>query len=233
MSHARCTGHDSYPPEMTVWARSSSKATLALVMALVTACGSGEAEPGSPSGTGQTSQAGAPGVSSPLPIPPASLALLLPEASDFEKDLIEDARISVAEYEAAKLAEVACLRTAGVTVQEPVRLDGLYKYRLVLSYPAGRPELSNAARECNKEHSGVIDRLWAEVSVPLYQRTISESRRLMAECYRQNGLKVDERPQDSTDPAVQERYRACLTGMWAALDIEGVSFGVDGDGRPQ
>ncbi len=150
-----------------------------------------------------------------------------------KKDLIEDAHISVAEYEAAKLAEVACLRTAGVTVQEPVRLDGLYKYRLVLSYPAGRPELSNAARECNKEHSGVIDRLWAEVSVPLYQRTISESRRLMAECYRQNGLKADERPQDSTDPAVQERYRACLTGMWAALDIEGVSFGVDGDGRPQ
>jgi hypothetical protein len=164
-------------------------------------------------------------------ISPATLAVLLPDASETQKETLGDGRLSLAEYEAAKLAEVACLREAGLTVPETIELDGLFRYRYTV-YSENNQESDGAIGRCAREHAGVIDMVWAEVSVPLYQETIVESRRLMKECYDKSGLKVRDEPHRSTDPEIIASYHNCRSGVDALLRLGGVFWGVEGDGRP-
>lgn len=161
----------------------------------------------------------------------ATLAALLPGASEAQRAVLEDGDLTLAEYEAAKLAEVACMRDAGLTVPATIELDGLYRYRYTI-YSETRQDGDGAIGRCSREHANVIDMVWAEVSVPLYEEAIVESRRLMKECYDRSGLKVADEPHRSADPEVIAKYANCRANVDEALNMGGVSFGVEGDGRP-
>lgn len=156
----------------------------------------------------------------------------LPEASAYQHALLDDGKLTLTEYEMAKLAQVACLRQAGLTVLEPIRLNGLLKFKLTVTAPAEQVDARDLIHNCKEEYADVVDVIWSEVSLPLVQDAIRESRKLMSECYRDHGLKVEERPFDSSDPAVRQRHDDCVQQVDAQLDLGGVSYGVDGDGRP-
>lgn len=188
--------------------------------------GSGGPNPIAPGASGTLGAAG------PKPIPASSLAALLPSASEYETAVLADGMLTLAEYEAAKLAQVQCLREAGLTVVNP-HLNGIYVYRFMVAVESGFGVPPSAVGACKQQFAGVIDMVWAEVSAPMAQAIVEESRRMMAECYAQSGLSVDDRPHDSADPEVLVKHRHCEQLMQTALDIEGISFGVDGDGRPR
>jgi hypothetical protein len=157
----------------------------------------------------------------------------LPQASEYQRALLSDDVLTLAEYETAKLAQLACLREAGLTVLEPVRLNGLLKYKFTVAAPVEQTEAPKLINNCKEEYADVVDVVWAEVSISFVQETIRESRRLMSECYRSKGLKVEERPWIAEGTATQQQHLECLLEVDAVLDLGGVSYGVDGDGRPQ
>ncbi|MGH2609385.1 MAG: hypothetical protein ACRDHF_09890 [Tepidiformaceae bacterium] len=198
------------------------------------ACYSPDAASGDPEATSVPSLAddqpeGAP---RPKPIPNSTLALVLPRASDYEKQLLADGELTLAEYEAAKLAQVQCLQEAGLRVINP-HMNGVYLYTFMVAFESPSGDLPAAVSSCNKQHAGVIDQVWAEVSIPLAQATIDTSRRMMAECYEESGLKVQDHPESSADPFVVAKHERCTDEVQAALNIEGISYGVDGDARPR
>jgi hypothetical protein len=162
-----------------------------------------------------------------------SMRNLVPSASEFQRSLFSDGVLSLAEYESAKLGEIQCLKEAGLGIEGDTRPNGIFLIRfLIVSQGPSDPSRS-AIAQCRKEYAEVVDMIWAEVSVPLVQDVIKESRRLMAECYDRNGLRVDEKPHDSLDPEIESRFRSCLAQVDTALNLGGVSYGVEGDGRPR
>lgn len=179
--------------------------------------------------TGDTAPNGAPQGA----ISASSMRDLLPQASEFQKRLLDDGQLTLAEYESAKLAQVRCLTDAGLRVDGDLTPNGLYVIRFsVVSEGPLRPTGSRIS-DCKKEYAHIIDMVWAEVSVPLVQEVIAESRRMMAACYAESGLRVEDKPHDSMDPDIQSRYRRCNDRVQTALNLGGVSYGVEGDGRPQ
>ena len=206
---------------------------IALAALVSAACGGGNPEPPGVPGEATVADAAPKGVVAPKDIPPSTLSSLLPQASDFQRDILADGRLTLAEYESAQLAQVGCLRDAGFTIVGEAKLNGLFLYRYTVAASTDPSVHSKSLGDCKREYTNVIDMVWAEVSQPMVQGVIRESRTLMAECYRDSGLSIDDRPYDSPDPEISEKYRQCVSKMQTALDISGVTFGVDGDGRPQ
>lgn len=173
-----------------------------------------------------------PDPSAPIQIPGVLFSTIVTNAPPTQNRLLQDGYISLAEYEQAKLSEMQCLRDAGLEVVGNTTLDGLYRYRFDVQAPpdlaGGTPGIMQA---CSDQYSSVIDRIWAEVSVPLLNGVIDESRRLMAECYARNGLDPKTIYNRSSSPDTLATHQECLRQMWVALRIDGVSYGVDGDGR--
>ncbi len=200
-----------------------------LIVVNAAACGGSQTRTGEPRAENNVRTATS-AIPSPLPIPASTLATLLPQATDYQRAVLADGMLTLTEYEAAKLAQVQCLNEAGLNVLGG-KLNGLYLYRFTVAAPADSAGPPPAIGFCKKEYANVIEMVWAEVSVPMSRATIDESRQLMAECYKASSLKVDAHPEDSPDPEIQQRYRECLRKVQTALDIEGFSFGVDGDGR--
>lgn len=172
------------------------------------------------------------GATQPKPIPASTLAIWLPNASDFERTLLVDGQLTLSEYEGAKLAEVQCLRESGLEVLDP-HMNGIYLYRFVVKYESATGKQPDAIGDCKKQYTSVLEAIWAEVSAPLAEKVIAESRRMMADCYKREHLKIEDHPEDSFDPEVFDKYTRCKEQMWSALDIEGISYGVEGDGRPR
>lgn len=162
-----------------------------------------------------------------------SMRDLVPRASEFQRSLFSDGALSLAEYESAKLGEIQCLKDAGLGIEGDTRPNGLFFIRFLIVSRGPSDPSRGAIAQCRKEFTEIVDMIWAEVSVPLVQDVIQESRRLMAECYKRNGLRLDEKPHDSLDPEVEARFRSCLAQVDTALNLGGVSYGVEGDGRPQ
>jgi|GEM_PF-4591112 len=210
--------------------KSSVSAVIALMVAASWGCLGGGAD-----GTSDTtpSVANHPTSTAIATISAVTLKAWESEASEFQMRLLEDRVLTLEEYEQAKLAQVACLTDAGLTVQQPVRLNGLLRYKLTVAAPAERTDATNIIARCKREYANVIDVVWAEVSISLTQGVIEESRRMMAECYDANGLRVRDKPYDSPDPGERQKHLDCEMAVQSALDLGGVSYGVEGDGRPQ
>lgn len=168
----------------------------------------------------------------PSDIPTALLDSEMRSASEFQRALLADGRVSIAEYERAKLAEIQCLTEAGLAVEGATSIDGLYRIRFAVRATAEQasraPEM---IQSCYREFASSIDRVWIDASAPLVQTVISASREIMADCYRAAALKPEDRPHQSLDPADVEAHRRCIEEMESKLNIEGIWYGVDGDGR--
>lgn len=208
----------------------------ALLLSAVIGAGCGDSTESRPSqdssGSDRPSVTQQSGAVQPKPIPASTLAVWLPNASDFEKALLADGLLTLTEYEGAKLAEVQCLRESGLEVLDP-HMNGIYLYRFTIKYESATGKQPDAIGDCKKQYTSVLEPIWAEVSVPLAQQTIDESRRMMADCYKREHLKIEDHPEDSFDPEVFDKSTRCKEQMWSALHVEGISYGVEGDGRPR
>ena len=169
----------------------------------------------------------------PLPIRPGTLETLLPQASEFQRNLLSDGSLTLTEYESAKLAQIACLRENGLEIVGDIGLNGLKMIRFTVASSGPQSVATSVISDCKREFAHVIEMIWAEVSAPLIQEVISESRRMMRECYDENSLRVEDRPHDSDDPNVQAKYSQCAREMQSVLNMGGIFYGVEGDGRPQ
>ena len=154
-----------------------------------------------------------------------------PLASEAERPLLEDGYLTLAEYEGAKLAELACLRERGLTVPDRLVLDGLYRFTYPVSASgAAIATARSAIAECNKAYAMVLDMAWAEITAPLAQETVAKSRAWMATCLASVGLRVEDAPWRSTEPATVELYVGCIRQMQAVFKLGDLAFGVEGDG---
>ena len=168
-----------------------------------------------------------------LPIRQGTLRTLLPQASEFQRELLSDGSLTLAEYESAKLAQIGCLRENGLEVVGDTELNGLMMIRFTVAATGPESVATSIISDCKREFANVVEMVWAEVSAPLIQEKIHESRRMMRECYDNNDLRVEDKPHDSDDTNVQARYRECVRGVQSALNMGGISYGVEGDGRPE
>ncbi|GAB4338728.1 MAG: hypothetical protein Kow0010_27060 [Dehalococcoidia bacterium] len=161
---------------------------------------------------------------------PATLDLLLEEASEYQKALLADGDLTLEEYERAMLDNIACLRQRGFVVSgDQARLNGVFLYLPTYTYPNGsRGEGESAKRECDQEFSDVVAKAWSIVVQPVMEDIAQRSRVFMRDCLERQGVSLEQRPWSSTDAEVGAVYRACVMQTQAAFDLGYLFFGVDG-----
>lgn len=141
-------------------------------------------------------------------------------------------QLTLSEYEGAKLAEVQCLRESGLEVLDP-HMNGIYLYRFVVDESATGKQ-PDAIGDCKKQYTSVLEAIWAEVWLRSPRRSSLNRGESWAPLLQARAPQIEEdHPEDSFDPEVFDKYTRCKEQMWSALDIEGISYGVEGDGRPR
>jgi hypothetical protein len=149
--------------------------------------------------------------------------------SEYQKDLVADGSLTLAEYEKAELAYAACMEAAGFQVQpKSTQLNGMARINVQVGPFTDRAAEGQAEGTCRGTYTSAIDLPWADLTVAISQEIVAESRHFMATCVEGKGLKVADRPGDSDDPAVVAKYFACMSQMMAKYNID-IGFGVEGD----
>lgn len=183
---------------------------ISLIAAAPWGCG-GEGANRVPGGTVEPSIAGGPhdefGV---FVLAPGQLAAAMNQEgiSAYQKNLIQDGRLTFAEYESAAFATVDCLEKAGFTVfhvSGELEYDrsqatpgpglsarGRYKFDAGAA-PSQRAELAEASGQCRAEYFDLVDLLWAEHTAPSEQ-DLQLGREMIAACLREKGLLVPDNP---------------------------------------
>lgn len=128
--------------------------------------------------------------------------------SAYQKNLIQDGRLTFAEYEAAALATVDCLEKAGYAV---FHVPGELEYNRALATPgpglsargrytfdigadpSNRAGLLNDSVRCRAEFFDLVDLLWAEHTAPT-EHDLQLGRAMIGACLRGKGLSVPENP---------------------------------------
>lgn len=192
---------------------------VAMAALAAAACGGGSnGEPGdaSPPSAQAPRQA-----SEPDPIEPGLLASLLAEASDFQKDLLEDGILTLDEYERAKLEEARCLMDQGLEIDsDRLQLDGLLRYTYWITAPAEiAPEAPAIMSECQATYSSEVDRAWAEVSLPLLDDVIAESKAMVYGCLVDSGFDPGDSGVDPRSAEFLAAEEVCATAMRETLDM--------------
>lgn len=101
-------------------------------------------------------------------------------SSDFEKDVLADAKISRAEYEEAVQRFVTCVNTSGAKVATEDQ-SGYYIYRV-----DGDVEAYDGVRDkCQKGTNGLIEALYVDQLTNPDKRPLAD---LMAACFRKYGV---------------------------------------------
>lgn len=159
----------------------------------------------------------------------ATLADLAAGASEYQLRLLEDGKLTLQEYERAKLDEIACLRAQGVVVDDDVRLNGLYIYHYTYSSGASLSKAEEPIRNCAVEFADVIGLAWSIVIEPVTQDVALRSRAWALECLRQEGVALEDVTWQSSDPGIQSAYRRCVQETQATFDLGILFFGVTGD----
>ena len=124
--------------------------------------------------------------------------------SPFQAAILDDGRITFAEYEAAVLENIRCLREAGLSVIGGLDADGkplddapffqkpYNTYYVLVGVPEGR---TGAARtDCAEQYLSVVAQAWVMVAPP-DRKAIEEIWEFTAMCMRSGGLDI---PPDAT-----------------------------------
>lgn len=127
------------------------------------------------------------------PVPP-DLAEALRGTSEFQRERLQDGKLTYEEYESAVLATVQCLRDRGVVISvEPRRASGnLLQFAWASTAEtdaAGWP----AYESCYREHQALIDLLWSQQNQPS-EETVQRARAALADCLREAGEDLPENP---------------------------------------
>lgn len=187
-----------------------------LIFAIITAalCGCGDdGQPRAPSpgrSVSTTATSTRPGEFGVFVLPAGQLAAAMDQEdlSSYQRDLIEDGRLTFAEYEAAAFATVDCLERAGYTVfHVPGELEhdrtnatpgpglsarGRYKFD-VGAASSERAGLLEASGRCRAEYFDLLDLIWAEHTAPSEQ-DLQRGRAMIGACLRDKGLTIPDNP---------------------------------------
>lgn len=124
----------------------------------------------------------------------AGLGAALQTASAFQRERLEDGRLTYEEYESAVLATVKCLRDQGVVISvEPRPAAG---NRIEFAYASTEETDARAAaayEACYREYQNLIDAVWYQQHQP-GDETIQRARQALAECLREAGAELPEQP---------------------------------------
>lgn len=129
--------------------------------------------------------------------------------------------LTLDEYERAKLAQIQCLLDVGFAIDPPQpEMNGMLLYQFMVMVP---PSLASSGQatitECSQRYADAVGRVWSEVSWPLIQDVIAESKAMVYGCLVDSGFN----PGDSgVDPRSAEFLAAeeeCATAMRETLDM--------------
>ena len=164
------------------------------------------------------------------PIPDYILSDALHRASTSEQSMLQDGFLSRAEYEAAHLAMIECLRVDGLDVDGPIELNGVYQYNFRIVYP-GDPGPGRAVwDECRKQYTAVLEEVWGFLTGPLAADVVSSSRAFAADCLKEKGFSPATASFSSSVPAEREAFSQCVTLTQKRFNLGTMYFGVQGDG---
>ncbi|MBI5949282.1 MAG: hypothetical protein HY875_14185 [Chloroflexi bacterium] len=141
---------------------------------------------------------------------------ILKNASDFQQAIFRDGVVTHEEYERATLAEIACLREAGLQFHEGPSTDALGRYYWALFYPAGSDvDRGRAeAQRCKNEYTDRIGMVWSNYRAPNYDEVMQSARDDLAACLREAGFDAPEHPREGELIQFQEpdmtRYALCV-----------------------
>lgn len=153
-------------------------------------------------------------------------------SSDYQRQIFEDGRVDIAEYERAMLAYVECLEERGATVKGDLSIN---RVGLILptikSSGENHEKVTNALAECDAKYTREVKMLWAIVTEPLVEEASVEFRKWATECLVAAGLVPEDRPWDSEDPETNAIVASCIRAAQERFDTGPLSFGFAGDGR--
>jgi hypothetical protein len=113
-----------------------------------------------------------------------------------QQSAFEDGAISLAEYEAAVRAHVACLEAKGFTVDEAPMLDERQRYSYQVSFGGDANEgerVRQMSQECYLRHLSEIDKVWSAANAP-ERASLEAAQFALSSCLRDNGIDAPENP---------------------------------------
>lgn len=171
--------------------------TVAFILAIsflagtAAACGGGR-------GTSDSNRSSLPGVElvegGAVRISEATLEVLGPRLSDYERAVLDDRILSLPEYEAAYLESIRCVELLGYTVtdkQPPTLLDGA-------SFGAFRqgpfnPVVDESFKVCKTTYLANLTGIWTTVHGPSAS-DLQRARDAIGECLRTMGVEIPDHP---------------------------------------
>ena len=164
-----------------------------------------------------------------MKVKPVLLAQVRDSGSEYQKELVSDGSLTLDEYEKAELAYAACMQAAGFQVQpKSTQLNGMARIDVQVGPYTDRAAETQAEGTCRGKYTSAIELPWADLTVAISQKIVSESRHYMAACIASEGLKVADRPWSSDDLSVVAKYAGCMSKMESRYNID-IGFGVEGD----
>lgn len=155
------------------------------------ACGGGP-------GTSNSNRSSLPGVElaegGAVRISEATLEVIGPRLSDYERAALDDRLLSLPEYEAAYLESIRCVELLGYTVtdkQPPTLLDGAS----FGAFRQGPPslELDESFKACKTAYLANLTGIWTTVHGPS-ANDLQRARDAIGECLRTMGVEIADHP---------------------------------------
>jgi hypothetical protein len=150
----------------------------------------------------------------------ATMALIGPDLSDYERQVLDDFVLTLPEYEAAYLQSMKCAEDLGFVVSD--KLPPSYKSNGSFGafYPGVDPLADSALKGCITTYTTELSLLWGRFYGPSEQE-VAESRRAFAKCLNEHGAEVPEQ----LSPADLVRYLgggglAAMPGCQKAVEAE-------------
>lgn len=124
----------------------------------------------------------------------SGLTEALQGTSDFQRERLQDGKLTYEEYESAVLATVKCLRDRGVVISvEPRRVAGNRIEFAYASNDATDDAASSAYDACYRDYQTLVDIVWFQQNQPS-EETVQRARQALAACLREAGADLPEHP---------------------------------------
>lgn len=125
------------------------------------------------------------------------LVELLKNTSDFQRELLQDGKLTITEYETAFLGFQQCITSAGVIFDKPPTLTALGRYDYMLLYPPDVIEAGKAAHsKCRVQYTDQVSQTWSRRDNPNAAEVITRARGVLRDCLRAGGVDAPDEPRE-------------------------------------